>query len=213
MMTSRIKAEDELRDVVILQQLSDTDLFSKLGYLFPSLKLELHHCVWPKFCQLLQSTVLNFCVWWNNVSRKSCLVQTGKCYKEGESVVCFPSDRHGEGGGGVFLLWWPALFLFCFFPDPQRWVCLSVYFIFLTYFRLHNESPLIWFLCCTFIWICNLRYMSQLQKYGPHPATFFACLKQLSHWPHSQKSTSFSLFFPFPSLFFKSELSQHIHWL
>lgn len=130
MMTSRIKAEDELRDVVILQQLPDTDSFSKLGYLFPSLKLELHHCIWPKFCQLLQS-VLNFCVWWNNISRKSCLLQTGKCYKEGESVVCFPSDRHGEGGGAVFLLWWQALFLFCFCFQTHRGEPVSQFILFL----------------------------------------------------------------------------------
>lgn len=130
MMTSRIKAEDELRDVVILQQLPDTDLFSKLGYLFPSLKLELHHCIWPKFCQLLQS-VLNFCVWWNNISRKSCLLQTGKCYKEGDSVVCFPSDRHGEGGGAVFLLWWQALFLFCFCFQTHRGEPVSQFILFL----------------------------------------------------------------------------------
>lgn len=80
-------------------------------------------------------------------------------------MVCFSSDRHGEGGAVVFLLWWqekPAL------PLPFLIEVGSVAQLSLEYIKSNHVSVSSTFLLhYTVVWISNTRNTSELEVRAP----------------------------------------------
>lgn len=148
-MTSSVKEEDELRDVVIImsQQLPDTDLFIKLGCLFPFCET-----VAPPFT-LDPSYVRFYHLFLLFVSHAKTSTGSNAHFRQEWTMekasqwFVFPFRQTGRRGG-LFSGCGDKRSLLFLSPLPQRWVCLSAFLLInLDYIMNHSSRPSSTHLC------------------------------------------------------------------
>lgn len=132
-MTSSIKEEDVLRDVIIImsQQLPDTDLYIKLGCLFILLKAQILPL---PLTQVLSAFILFFpfiflCLRQKHLREVTPFSNRKGLWRRRVSGLFFrQTDRQGKGGEELFSCCGDKRSLLLFCPLPQRWICLSAFF-------------------------------------------------------------------------------------